>query len=413
MDVAALRRTAIAFGCAAWMASPALAQPAKLAGYNADIRESSVSGISSGAFMAVQFGTAWSSVIRGVGVVAGGPYWCAKGNGFFGYWFAVARATGVCMSGPLSDLGEFFAKADAKSAAGAIDSLELVRRQKIYVFHGYNDGRVTRPVTDAAVEFYRHYLGDANRGNLFYQTTIGAGHSLVVAQDPPLDNLNACEKSDPPFIDQCGYDQAGIILQHIYGALNDRRRGALTGTIKPFDQSVYTSPNDPGALSLGKTGYVFVPRACEQGEPCRVHIALHGCKQSVGEIQQRFIDHTGYNAWADTNRLIVVYPQTAASQFWPTNPLACWDWWGYVNYDDSYVTKSGAQVRTIKAMLDALTAGAVPAAAVAPAPAVAPALAVIDRSDTSVALAWAPQPGATVYRVQRAAPTGHSRRWEM
>jgi poly(3-hydroxybutyrate) depolymerase len=125
--------------------------------------------------------------------------------------------------GPLSDLGEFFAKADANSASGAIDSLQFVRRQKIYVFHGYNDAVVTKPVTDAAVEFYRHYLGEA--GSLYYQNTIGAGHSLVVAQDPPLNNLNACEKSDTPFIDQCGYDQAGVILQHIYGALNDRKRG--------------------------------------------------------------------------------------------------------------------------------------------------------------------------------------------
>ena len=42
--------------------------------YNADIRESSISGISSGAFMAVQFGMSWSSIIKGVGVRAGGPY---------------------------------------------------------------------------------------------------------------------------------------------------------------------------------------------------------------------------------------------------------------------------------------------------------------------------------------------------
>ena len=46
--------------------------------YNADIGESSISGISSGAFMAVQFATAWSGTIKGVGVIAGGPYYCAQ-----------------------------------------------------------------------------------------------------------------------------------------------------------------------------------------------------------------------------------------------------------------------------------------------------------------------------------------------
>ena len=63
---------------------PAQAQE-KLAAYNAAVGESSISGISSGAFMAVQFATAWSSVITGVGVVAGGPYWCAKADGLFGF----------------------------------------------------------------------------------------------------------------------------------------------------------------------------------------------------------------------------------------------------------------------------------------------------------------------------------------
>jgi len=79
MNRGMLHRAAIAVGCTAWVMGPALAEePARLSGYNANISESSVSGISSGAFMAVQFGTAWSSVIKGVGVVAGGPFWCAK-----------------------------------------------------------------------------------------------------------------------------------------------------------------------------------------------------------------------------------------------------------------------------------------------------------------------------------------------
>jgi poly(3-hydroxybutyrate) depolymerase len=87
----------------------------------------------------------------------------------------------------------------------------------------------------------------------------------------------------------------------------------------------------------------------------------------------------------------------------PFNPQACWDWWSYVDHEDSYVTKSGSQIRTIKAMLDALTAHAVPA----PAPAVAPtSLTVIDASDTGADLAWTPQAGTTVYRVRRAGADG-------
>jgi poly(3-hydroxybutyrate) depolymerase len=39
-----------------------------------------VSGLSSGAFMAVQMHVANSATIRGAGVFAGGPYYCAKGS---------------------------------------------------------------------------------------------------------------------------------------------------------------------------------------------------------------------------------------------------------------------------------------------------------------------------------------------
>ena len=56
------------------------AQGQAIKSYNAAIGDSSISGISSGAFMAVQFGFAWSSIIKGVGVVAGGPFYCAQAS---------------------------------------------------------------------------------------------------------------------------------------------------------------------------------------------------------------------------------------------------------------------------------------------------------------------------------------------
>ena len=79
------------------------AEPVALPGYNADVRESSISGISSGAFMAVQFATAWSSIIQGVGVVAGGPYWCAQANAddwLNSFTLPEWMATHPCMQGP-------------------------------------------------------------------------------------------------------------------------------------------------------------------------------------------------------------------------------------------------------------------------------------------------------------------------
>ncbi|MFZ2076497.1 MAG: hypothetical protein WAV38_07585, partial [Xanthobacteraceae bacterium] len=138
-----------------------------LTSYNARIEETSISGISSGAFMSVQFGVAWSSIIKGVGVVAGGPYYCAQASSadlMNGYTLPVATATGPCMRGPPPNLAPMYDEAESQAAAGAIDPLDNIKRQQIYLFHGYNDSVVDKPVTDAAAEFYRHYLGDRAHG---------------------------------------------------------------------------------------------------------------------------------------------------------------------------------------------------------------------------------------------------------
>jgi poly(3-hydroxybutyrate) depolymerase len=243
MSSATLARLVTTLSCAAFVSIGQLAaEPAALPRYTAALGESSISGISSGAYMAIQFATAWSSVIKGVGVVAGGPFWCAQadaGDAFNWYTLPQMNAIGPCMAGPPPDLSFLITKADAKAASGDIDPLQNLKRQKVYLFHGYSDAVVAKSATDAAVDFYGHYVGKANRGNLYYyQTAVGAGHSLVVLQEPDVTGLNDCTANSAPFIDRCGYDRAGIILQHIYGALNPPSRGQLSGTMQRFDQSL-------------------------------------------------------------------------------------------------------------------------------------------------------------------------------
>src|ERR1700757_1559543 len=163
---------------------PALAEVAAppLGAYNADIKESSISGISSGAFMAVQFGVSWSSIVKGVGVIAGGPYYCAQGtaiDGLLGNLGPGLTATGPCMKGPPPDLEPLFEKTDEWARGGDIDDPHNIANQHIYIFAGYNDSIVNPKVGDAAYRFYLHYLGGRSNGNVFYQNAIGAGHSQV------------------------------------------------------------------------------------------------------------------------------------------------------------------------------------------------------------------------------------------
>ena len=373
-----------------------------LSAYNADIKESSISGISSGAFMAVQFGVSWSSIVKGVGVIAGGPYYCAQGtatDGILGNLGPGWTATGPCMKGPPPDLEPLFEKTGEWARGGDIDDPHNIANQRIYIFAGYNNSIVNPKVGDAAYRFYLHYLGGHSNGNVFYQTAIGAGHSQVT-----VDYGQPCNKNEGDYIDHCNYDQAGIILQHIYGALNPKNRGALSGKLVAFDQRELTSPESPGSYSMAETGYVYVPASCAAQQLCRVHIALHGCKQNFETIQDHYTQHAGYNEWADTNRLIILYPQTivgnpAIDTFTPLNPFGCWDWWGYTNFN--YAVKAGRQISTIKAMLDRLTSGhrQNPAAPASGAPF---GIVVNDVSNTGAAIAWMPTAGAQTYTVNRA-----------
>jgi hypothetical protein len=410
-----LHRIFVVFACLTPLSLPACGdEKGTLQPYNAAISESSVSGISSGGFMAVQFGTAWSSIIKGVGIVAGGPFYCAQATGsdfWNGYTAPILRATGPCMEGPPPDVHLFIDKADEKTASGEIDATSNLRHQKIYIFHGFNDTVVAQSVTDATAQFYRHYLSQEGVGNLFYQTTLGAGHAQVLPYNERFGGLNACDLNQSPYINECGYDQAGVILQQTYGALNPPNYGKPTGTLKSFSQGRYTGSDEPASLSMGDTGYVFVPKECEpeQGAACRVHIALHGCTQDVGDIGKLYIDDSGYNAWADTNRIIVLYPQTVSRPLVglpPQNPQACWDWWSYVTHDDSHVTKSGSQIKALKAMLDALTAGRKEGSQSADRAVTPERLIVIDISDMAANLAWTSIAGAESYSVSRAEAGG-------
>jgi hypothetical protein len=322
---------------------------------------------------------------------------CSHGSG--------SAALSTCMGGaPAPDLPELLRRTDAWGRSGGIDDTSNIAGQKVYLFNGYNDKVVARPVSDALHAFYAHYLAP-NAGNLFYQTAVGAGHSQVT-----LAYGGRCNENGGEFINKCGYDQAGVILQHIYGALNPRNDGPLTGQVLLFDQADFTASQQPIDDSMDDKGFVYIPATCGAKQPCRLHVALHGCLQSFANIGEDFIRHSGYNEWADTNHTIVLYPQVHAvtlTKLGITNPQACWDWWGYLDANPmeapTYLLKSGKQISAIKAIVDRLTSGASASSGPAASPSAAPAtVRAPDRSDTAIDVVWSPVPGAARYEVFRA-----------
>ena len=124
---------------------------------------------------------------------------------------------------------------------------------------------------------------------------------------------------------------------------------SLSGTFVTLDQSSFLA--NPASHSLADTGYAYVPASCAAGESCRIHVAFHGCLQqaSNASVGSAFYQHAGYNEWADTNHIIVLYPQTIVGTGTESNANACWDWWGYDSAD--YANKNGPQMRMVRAMV--------------------------------------------------------------
>lgn len=322
-----------------------LASADKLPALNAAIGETSVSGISSGAYMAVQMQVVHSSIMRGAGVVAGGPFGCAEGR--------VDQALGSCMEGT-PDPRPLAAKVRELAKGNQVDAPEHLARQQVWLFSGSNDGVVRTPVMRSLDAFYQEFMAPER---IFLQDSLAAGH--VFASN---EASGACAVTGPPFLANCAYDAAGELLQHIYGRLQPPAAvagGAPAGRLIEFDQRPFATG---GARSSGlaDTGFLFLPRSCEEGAPCRIHVAFHGCRQDAATVGRAFVEHAGYNRWAAANRIVVLYPQTKATWGLPFNPKGCWDWWGYTGSD--YAARSGKQIRAVRGMVDQLTSGARPGA---------------------------------------------------
>lgn len=331
--------------------------PVSLPAFNADIGQTSVSGLSSGGFMAVQFSVAYSSIIKGAGVIAGGPYYCAQGD--------VDRATRRCSCTGISlvsacaptaggtDVDRLATITEQLAHEGKIDPTTNLRNQRIWMFSGIIDSVVPPPVMGDLYSYYRKFI-DANA--IKFRNDIRAEHAI-----PTDDFGSACSKLGKPFINKCGVDAAGELLQWIYGDdIKPRNSAALSGRLLQFDQSEFVSDHRPTDHGLDDVGYAYVPANCDKGvgQRCKLHVAFHGCLQNVESVDEKFVRHAGYNPWADANNIIVLYPQTRSK--FGTNPNACWDWFDFSATDPDYANKNGVQMRAVKAMVDRIAGITVP-----------------------------------------------------
>ena len=323
---------------------------ASLPALGAEIGQTSVSGISSGAYMAGQFQMAHAKLVTGAAIIAGGPYGCSEsvfadampgpGTAFLN----LSKAVNGCMLDLLgiwgvADPGALADKAKARAAKGEIDPIDDIVKDRVYLFSGTSDHTVVPSIVTHAAEFYaRLGVPDAN---IKFVHSLPAGHAFVTDNEG-----GACDRSGEPYVVNCNYDQAGELLKHIYGTLSPHS-GTPQGTFKDFDQRPYHLGQMPDGMA--DAGVIYVPKPCVDTSGCRVHIAFHGCAQNREAVGDAFVKESGFARWADTNKLIILFPQVATTV---SNPQGCWDWWGYTG--NVYLTRDAPQIKAVRAMLEAV-----------------------------------------------------------
>jgi poly(3-hydroxybutyrate) depolymerase len=299
-----------------------------------DLSQTSVSGFSSGGFMAVQFGVAFSSIVKGIGAFAGGPFGCSQGS--------VATANTTCADASSApNATPLIAATKSLHASGGIDDPANLASARVFLFSGADDAVVSPPVVDATQTYFEGFMPAASIQ--YVSRRAGTAHVL-----PTQAYGASCDSSDAPWLGDCGYDGAGTALAQIYGTLA-AASSAATGTIVTIPQGNFIA--DPASHSLDVNAYAYVPKSCANGETCRVHVVFHGCEMGQSVLGSVFYLHAGYNEWADTNHIVVLYPQAIASNS-EGNPYACWDFWGYDS--PAYDTKSAPQMAVTRAMIGSL-----------------------------------------------------------
>jgi poly(3-hydroxybutyrate) depolymerase len=310
--------------------------PSSLGAYNVNPNTVTVAGISSGGFMAVQLQVAYSARVFGTAVFAGGPYYCAQDS--------IVLAVGQCESGSGIAAKPSIYYTNSQDGNGTIDPTSNLANKPIYMFSGTNDTTVHQPVMDALYQYYSNYT---KTSNITYDNDTPAAHGWISPDGP-----NPCGSSYIPYVNDCSIDPEQTFLTMFYGELNAKNTGTLGGSYIQFSQDPFAPGASAKAATMDSTGWLYVPAACASGQACRLLIALHGCLQNQGIIQQQFVQKSGINEWADTNNIIVLYPQAT---WGASNPLACWDWWGYNSPD--YALQSAPQMVAIMAMVSQITSG--------------------------------------------------------
>lgn len=286
-----------------------------------------VSGFGSGATFAHQLHIAHSATIIGAGLVAPSPYYCAMGS-------KVRLETACRVNTYLINVESMVTYTTNSASSKNIDDINNIGNDRVFILSGLHDHTVPQSTVSVTLQYYQYFIHNNYKISTVFN--LFSGHGWVTANSG-----GPCWATSPPFINNCGYDLAYNMFSFLLGNLNPKTIQIPTNLMS-FDQSDYV---DVWQAGLSTRGFIYLPQYCISTIECFVHIAFHGCEQNYDMIGDAFIKESGLNEWAESNDVIVIYPQTIATT---QNPAGCWDIWGYTGANYTY--QNGLQIAAIHSM---------------------------------------------------------------
>ncbi|CAE8733122.1 unnamed protein product [Polarella glacialis] len=304
----------------------------------------------------VQFQVAFSETVMGAAIFSGQPYRCATQRFPNDTMMPPNPEVPVCEGCPAGKTLEYdhckynssvvearLLKTVAQNYAsqGLIDSITYLERARVYLYRGTKDNIYEQ----GSVAKTRDFFAD----QLLFKNDIPSGHANSLPGSKPWPCGAEGPLSNIPF-QNCDYDGPGAALQHIYGGgLAPPADKASLSNLKWFDQKPFYGDKD--VTGLARWGLVYVPTSCEaaSSRACDLFVSFPGCGFTSYSTFVLLVTNLNFNAWAETNHIIVLYPKLASHGSTKQQQEGCWNVYGQTGAN--YATRDAPQMLAVRQMV--------------------------------------------------------------
>ncbi|CAL8074274.1 unnamed protein product [Orchesella dallaii] len=317
--------------------------PVRLGNYRVNRNFITLSGFSSGGSFAQQLYLSYSSLIHGIAVFSHTYYRCGPVTSRQEEYDNACTKLGnrrvselYDPNNALNDIQNYYAQRLIENPANLVN-------KPLYVYAGTRNWLFTADMSLRILQVFEPHI----RNPKVIRTVVqDANLTLPTARAdfPPCSGpQNSLQ------LGNCGLSGPLDALQFLLGepAIRQPATAVRLEPLLTFDQSEFFYGASSTRYDMDSVGYLYVPRICGSNQvDCLIHFYFHGCSVGRQFTGEDHIRNSGYLEVAETNGIIMVFPQAIASA---ENDIGCWDSYGFTG--SLYATQRGSQVTAVRNMI--------------------------------------------------------------